>query len=102
VVTITSFQTKLAMVVNTRSKEPLRESQQEGGALNPLVGSRNRASKDGQSGTSNRSTRTYCILGGTNVIDLYRYDDSHEAKQGINLSNAPRKTQTSGSGGSAL
>jgi hypothetical protein len=100
--TTISFQTKLAMVVNTHSKEPLRESQQEGGAPNPLVGSRNRALEDGQPGTSNRSTRTYCILGGTNVIDLYRYGDSCEAKQGINLSNAPEKTQTSGLGGGAL
>jgi hypothetical protein len=100
--TTISFQTKLAMVVNKHSKEPLRESQQKGGAPNPHVGSRNRALEDGQPGTSNRSTRTYCILRGTNVIDLYRYGDSYEAKQGINLSNALEKTQTSGSGGGAL
>ena len=100
--TTTSFQTKLAMVVNTRSKEPLCKSQQEGGSPNPPVGSRNKASEDSQPGTSNQSTRTYCILGGTNVIDLYRYGDSHEAKQGINLSNALGKTQTSGLGGGAL
>ena len=47
------FRTKVAMVVNTCSKEPLRESQQEDRAPDPLVGHRNKAPNDGQPRTSN-------------------------------------------------
>ncbi|KAE8009279.1 hypothetical protein FH972_005726 [Carpinus fangiana] len=47
------FQTKAAMVVNTCSKEPLRESQREDRAPNPLVGHRNNSPNDGQPRTSN-------------------------------------------------
>jgi hypothetical protein len=47
------FQTKAAMVVNTCSKEPLRESQQEDKAPNPPIGHINKAPNDEQLRTSN-------------------------------------------------